>query len=359
MSAAPPTPPSDDPGLVDERRTMGRWSGALWLLGAAVGAAAQAVPGVEPERPWLVWGLVALIAVYGLACLLEWIPWSRAPIVLHLAAVLAFQPVIAVALWATGGTTSYVTPLLVLAMLYAAYFLPGWMAWAGVGALAVTYASTLLYTPLAEDQALARVLAFAIACEGVTLTLQTLKRRLLAAEAAQREMAHADALTGLANRRGFDAAMAAAVAAAGAPARGRRARDPERFALLLIDVDAFKAINDTYGHTAGDAVLRRLAAGIHATVRPHDCVARIGGDELAIVAPGAGEEGARRLAQGVRMAASGVRPAPGAPPVSLTVAWAVFPDDGDAPAALFATVDRGLHAGKRSGWAPAAAACAG
>ncbi|MBX5440072.1 MAG: GGDEF domain-containing protein [Solirubrobacteraceae bacterium] len=341
-------------GLADERRTMGRWSGALWLLGAAVGAAGQALPGVEAEHPWLVWALCGLLGAYGLACLLEWIPWGRAPIGAHLAAVLAFQPVLALALWATGGAASYITPLLVLAMLYAAYFLPGWMAWVGVGALALTYASTLLYTPVGEDQALARVLAFAISCEGVTLSLQTLKRRLLAAEAAQREMAHADALTGLANRRGFDAALAGAVAAAGAPDRGRRALDPGRFALLLIDVDHFKAINDTYGHTAGDAVLRRLAAGISGVVRPQDCVARIGGDELAIVAPGAGEDGARRLAQAVRVAAARVRPAAGAAPVSLTVAWAVHPDDGDAPADLFAAVDRGLHAGKQAGRAPSA-----
>jgi len=338
---------------------MGRWSGALWLLGAAVGAAGQLLPGVDAEHPWLVWLLVGLLALYGLACLLEWIPWSRAPLGLHLAAVIAFQPAIAVALWASGGVNSYIAPLLVLAMLYSAYFLPGWMAWVGVGALAVTYASTLLYTPAGEDQALARVLAFGIACEGVTLTLQTLKRRLLAAEAAQREMAHADALTGLADRRGFDAALHAAVAAAGRPGRGRRASDPERFALLRIDVDELTRINDTYGHTAGDAVLRRLAAGIHAVVRPHDCVARIGGAELAIVAPGAGEEGARRLAQAVRVAAADVRPASDAPPVSLTVAWAVFPDDGEAPDELLAAVDRGLHAGRQVGWAPPATCGAG
>jgi len=338
---------------------MGRWSGALWLLGAAVGAAGQLLPGVDAEHPWLVWLLVGLLGLYGLACLLEWIPWSRAPLGLHLVAVLAFQPALAVGLWATGGVNSYIAPLLVLAMLYSAYFLPGWMAWVGVAALAVTYASTLLYTPAGEDQALARVLAFGIACEGVTLTLQTLKRRLLAAEAAQRERSSADALTGLADRRGFDAALHDAVAAAGRPDRGRRARDPERFSLLRIDVDEFERINDTHGRAAGDAVLRRLAAGVHAAVRPRDCVARIGCAELAIVAPGAGEEGARRLAQAVRVAAADVRPASGAAPVSLTVACAVFPDDGEAPGELLAAVERGPHAGEQAGLAPPAACGAG
>lgn len=337
-----------DAGLIDERQMMGRWSGTLWLLGAAVGAAGQAMPGVEVEHPWLAWTLIGLLGLYGVACIVEWIPWRAAPMWAHLVAVLAFQPVIGLALWASGGANSYVLPVLVLAMLYAAYFLPGWMAWVGVGALALTYASTLLYTDPTEDQALARVVAFAIACEGLTLTLQTLKRRLLLAEAAQREMAQRDPLTGLANRREFDAALGRAIAVAGVPERGRRALDPDRFALLLIDVDAFKAINDGYGHAAGDRVLRELAAGMRAVVRPQDCLARIGGDELAIVAPGAGQEGARRLAHAVRIAAAQVHPAPERPPVSLTVVWAVFPDDGSDAQALFAAVDRALHAGKRA-----------
>jgi hypothetical protein len=165
---------------------MGRISGALWLLGAAVGAAGQAMPGVPHDHPWVVWGLIALLALYGVACVLEWIPWSRMALRDHLIAILVAQPLIAVGLWASGGVNSYIVPLLVLAMLYSAYFLPGRMAWIGVGALAITNATPLLYTGVGEDQALARIVAFALACEGVTLTLQAMKRQVAAADGRRR-----------------------------------------------------------------------------------------------------------------------------------------------------------------------------
>ncbi len=340
--------PAADLDSLDDRRVMGRVSGVLWLVAAGVAAVGQALPGVPHDHPWLIWGMIVALALYGAGCLTNWIPWDGAPIWAHLAAIIAFQPVIALGLWLSGGVNSYIVPILVLALLYAAYFLPGWTAWLGVGALAVTYASTLLYTDPDEDLALARVFAFAIACAGLTLTLQALKRRLVAAERAQRRMAHADPLTGLANRRGFDLALERAIAAAGAPERARRARDPDRVALLLIDVDDFKGINDGYGHRAGDAVLRALADGLRSAVRPQDCAARFGGDELAIVAVGAGQDGARRLADAVRSAAATVRPAADAPAISVTITWAVFPDDGGDAEGLFAVVDAALHDGKRA-----------
>ena len=101
-------------------------------------------------------------------------------------------------------------------------------------------------------------------------------------------MARVDPLTGLTNRRGFDEALSLALATG------------ERFTLLLADVDYFKQINDRFGHTTGDRVLRELAAHTSAAVRTGDCLARIGGDELALVAPGAGSDAARRLAEALR-----------------------------------------------------------
>ncbi len=174
-----------------EQQVMGRMSGALWLLGGAVAAAGQAMPGVPHDHPWVAWGLIALVMVYGAACLVEWIPWSRMSLRAHLAAILVAQPFIAVGLWASGGVNSYIVPLLVLAMLYSAYFLPGRMAWIGVGALVITNATPLLYTDVGEDQALARILAFALASEGLTLTLQAMKGRVAAAERAQLEAVRA------------------------------------------------------------------------------------------------------------------------------------------------------------------------
>jgi hypothetical protein len=296
--------------LAEERRMMGRWSGALWLLGAAVAAACQPLPGVEHDHELLAWILIGALAVYGVACIAEWIPWRRAPMWVHLAAVLAFQPVLGVALWASGGSDSYILPVLVLAMLYSAYFLPGWMAWVGVGALALTYASVLLYTDADEDQTLARVLAFALACEGVTLTLQTLKRRLVAAE--QRAASPPPETA--------EAALGRALVGAGDPTKARRAQDPARVALLAVRAS---------GATLPDA----LAACARAVVRPGDTIAPAGHDRIAIVAPGAGHDGARRMAQSLRVAAA---PLDGAP--AIGVSWGVYPDDAPSAAALLEVV---------------------
>ena len=88
-------------------------------------------------------------------------------------------------------------------------------------------------------------------------------------------MAERDPLTGLYNRRSFDDALARATADGGAAA------------LVLFDFDGFKAVNDDHGHPTGDAVLRAVAEACARVVRDGDCLARIGGDEFALVAPGA------------------------------------------------------------------------
>jgi len=332
----------------DERQVMGMWSGALWLLAGAVGAAGQAMPGVPHDHTWLVWTLIGVAVLYGAACLTGLIPWERVSYRGHLIAVLAWQPALALGLWATGGVDSYAQPLFVLALLYAAYFLPGWMAWVGVGALAITNATPLLYTDPGYHQAAARILAFAVACEGVTLTLQHLKRRLVAAESWAAAAPPRDAATGLQGRGALDAALRQAVDQAGDPRLGRRAADVSvRFSLLLVEIEDLASVASTFGTEAADRVVAQIAERVRGVLRPSDVVARTRPAELAILAGGAGEPGSLRLAQAVREAAGDVRPVADAPPVRLTVSWALFPDEGRDPAGLFAAADRGLHARRR------------
>jgi diguanylate cyclase (GGDEF)-like protein len=221
----------------------------------------------------------------------------------------------------------------VLPMLYVAYFFPPRLAWPLMALEVLTAASPLVTSSsMGEHQLVARTLSYAVAYAGVVVTIQFLKRRLVSAERHQHRMARVDPLTGLTNRRGFDEALSDALATG------------ERFTLLLTDVDHFKQINDRFGHTTGDRVLRELAAHTSAVVRTGDCLARIGGDEFALVAPGAGSDAARRLADALREAGTHVDSGQG--PLALTVSHAVYPEDGTDRFTLMRSVDRELHTHK-------------
>ncbi|HEX2011063.1 MAG TPA: GGDEF domain-containing protein [Roseateles sp.] len=91
------------------------------------------------------------------------------------------------------------------------------------------------------------------------------------------DLSSKDALTGLVNRRSFEMALGREV--------DRVARSGEPAMLFILDIDHFKAVNDSYGHVAGDHVIQAVARSISQTVRPMDTVARVGGEEFAIILP--------------------------------------------------------------------------
>ena len=147
-------------------------------------------------------------------------------------------------------------------------------------------------------------------------------------------VAVSDALTGVANRRAFDAALAAAAAEPGAPV-----------ALLLVDLDHFKTINDTHGHGVGDDVLVAAAAALSGAVGGEHLVARVGGEEFAVLVTGAD---ARHLPPVVDAVLDAVRGADGPVPVTASVGAATAAGTWSADG-LLREADEALYRAKESG----------
>lgn len=195
-----------------------------------------------------------------------------------------------------------------------------------------------------EDLPLFRTLAEQVAGP---IELALVNRKLSEANAELARLSRHDALTGVANRRSFDEAL---------ELEWRRAeRGRSGVALVLADVDRFKAYNDTLGHPAGDAALARVAATFAAVAhRAGDLVARYGGEEFAILLPGVDLERAAALAEAMRRRLAEVAlPHPAAPPpgrvsASFGVA-ALGPRRGLQPAALVEAADAALYRAKAGG----------
>jgi diguanylate cyclase (GGDEF)-like protein len=168
-------------------------------------------------------------------------------------------------------------------------------------------------------------------------------RQRLAAEQHIRDLSRLDPLTGLLNRRALEEELARAVA------RANRSGMP--LGLMFIDLDDFKIVNDTYGHPAGDSVLREAAARIKALTRDVDSVARYGGDEFVLIFealedPSGAEVVGRRILDGFKM---GFQFESGRITLSASIGIAVHPADGRNHGTLFESADRAMYAAKQRG----------
>jgi diguanylate cyclase (GGDEF)-like protein/PAS domain S-box-containing protein len=174
------------------------------------------------------------------------------------------------------------------------------------------------------------------------LRLRDASDRVAAAERVA-YLAHHDMLTGLPNRALFADRLQQEIA--------RSVRRNAGFALLCLDLDGFKLVNDRYGHAAGDEVLRGVAQRLRESVREEDTVARLGGDEFAVILPGAATRAeveatcrsvAPRLAAGLSF--EGIHFT-----LSLSAGVATFPADGRDGDTLVRAADRAMYSAKRTG----------
>lgn len=159
------------------------------------------------------------------------------------------------------------------------------------------------------------------------------RRKALDAQRAE-ALAERDSLTACLNNRAFRARLARAAAAADRSSP---------LTLLFLDVDDFKAVNDTHGHPAGDEVLRALGQALRDVSRASDAAGRLGGDEFALLMPATDPSGAQRVAERLRTHLAAL---PHQVTVSIGLAIAEEPSDG---ADLLAAADRATYRAKRAG----------
>jgi diguanylate cyclase (GGDEF)-like protein len=281
----------------------------------------------QPHR----WGLTAiLVAAFVSAVAIALLPmerilsgaWREPFFISWSASVILF---VTVAVGLDGGLRSPLLPLFFLPLAYASLSYP-FASMLAVGA--VNLGSFLALSALTGAPSGDQVFVFSGALVSATVICawQSHNHGRYRGELARASVT--DPLTGCLNRRGFESRFDALLA---------RSRDEgSELGLVVFDLDDFKAVNDGFGHAAGDDLLRWVADVLRATVRTGDVVGRFGGDEFAAAVDGTAAEAiAKRLTAAL------------AERVSVSVGVAVFPRDGETADALHSAGDGRLYVAKR------------
>lgn len=175
-------------------------------------------------------------------------------------------------------------------------------------------------------------------------TFNNMASRIQSAHRTLSELSVRDSLTGLYNNGEFYRLLEAEIV--------RSQRYHHVFAVLMLDFDHFKRINDNFGHQAGDIALRQAAAALTSGLRPVDCVSRYGGEEFAIILPETSLAGALLVAERLRRTICEIPVEVAiqkAINISVSIGIAVFPEQGNSSQALIALADSALYEAKRAG----------
>jgi diguanylate cyclase (GGDEF)-like protein len=299
-------------------------------------ALAALAPGGEADIPALI-GTAA--AAFALALSLE----VAAPFVPHRllpwAASAASLPA-GVAVYLGGASLAACSLLYLGPVVYSFSFLSPAAALtaAGVAAASLAAALALLDDPSAPVLELWVVTVAALAAAGGVVW--AMRHRYEDALAGMSSAARTDPLTALLNRRGLDESFELELE--------RARRGGRKLSLLVGDLDGFKLVNDRYGHKAGDLALERVSAILRRRKRRIDTVARLGGEEFALIVPDANDRSAYMLAERLRAATAEEF---AADPLPLTISFGVasYPSHGDSCQSLMGAADDALYAAKELG----------
>jgi diguanylate cyclase (GGDEF)-like protein len=315
------------------RRTIGRLGGLLICLGALLAALNSLT--LDPTPAGWVFAVIGLALATGLACLV--VDWERLPPVwLHAVPIAATLEVTAVA-WGSGlRGTLYAWLYMVIGMMVAYVSRSRRVAGAYLALVAVCLAAPIVDPFVDSDDALRSILVGIPSVALVMALVTYLRERAEAGNRAYQELARIDPLTGVGNYRTLHERLDYEIA--------RHLRHGRKFAVMLLDLDGFKTVNETYGHLEGDRVLREVGGALSTTVRDQDTVARQGGDEFSVLAPETAEPEIPALVRRINSALASIEI--DGNPLTATVGWAIFPDDGETPQTLLGSADSALFTRK-------------
>jgi diguanylate cyclase (GGDEF)-like protein len=266
---------------------------------------------------------------------------DRAPHWVVRSSPLVCTGLIAVSTWVARSPTDGTELLMIWPVLFASYFFGSRDGWLNVAAVVVSYTPTAMVVLGSEGITPAVYMAGTTAL--AMFIVSALRRQIAHLIEALRREARTDGLTGLLNRRAWDEAFHREVA--------RRERQGGSLSLLMIDIDHFKRINDTLGHSAGDAALRKVAALLRSQVRAMDVLGRVGGEEFAIVLTNCGADLALDRAEQIRaLIEDAARYWPEAElAVTVSIGAAAIPEQAADAGQLMNLADDALYAAKAQG----------
>jgi diguanylate cyclase (GGDEF)-like protein len=292
-------------------------------------------PGIGAAGAAAITVISVLMAVVGSVCwrlpkIMPRVSWFIAPI---LSTLLISGLNLATHDASTGAQLFYLWPVL-----YAANFLSRRVAYLNL-ALVFAGDAAVVFTVLGAGKGAADWVALLLAMTMAVAVVQSLRVRADKLRGILERQAHDDHLTGLANRRSFDESLARA------GAMSRRADDT--LALITVDLDRFKEINDSFGHSEGDRVLQGGADAMRSVAGESGVAARLGGDEFVLLLR-ANRPAAVGVADALRGAVAARTDLPGGAP-GLSIGIAVMPGDADTIEELVAASDSALYEAKTAG----------